>query len=75
MFDNFIINDITYRCNIMCSITAHNKLQPTYVDDASSGGGRAHNIASVCYIISNKIVKNSSVQIRTYGCVIPWTFI
>ena len=41
MFDNFIINDITYRCNIMCSITAYDKIQPTYVDDASSGGGRA----------------------------------
>ena len=41
VFDDFIRNDITYRCNIMCSITAHNKLQPTYVDDASSGGGRA----------------------------------
>ena len=25
----------------MCSITAHNKKQPKYVDDASSGGGRA----------------------------------
>ena len=28
----------------MCSITAHEKLQPTYYDDAGSGGGRAiHN--------------------------------
>ena len=25
----------------MCSITAHDKQQPTYVDDASSGGGRS----------------------------------
>ena len=24
----------------MCSITAHDKLKTTYVDDASSGGGR-----------------------------------
>ena len=25
----------------MCSITAHDKLIPTYVDDAISGGGRS----------------------------------
>ena len=41
VFDDFIENDRTYICNIMCSITAHDKLQPTYVDDASSGGGIA----------------------------------
>ena len=40
MFDGFIRNDRTDRCNIMCSITAHDKLQPTYVDDAISVIGR-----------------------------------
>ena len=40
-FDGFIRNYRTYRCNIMCSIPAHDKLQSTYVDDAGSGGGRA----------------------------------
>ena len=32
MFDDFIRNDRTEICNIMCSITAHDKLQPTCVD-------------------------------------------
>ena len=41
LFDDFIINDRTYRCNIMCSITAHDKLKHTYVDDASSVGSIA----------------------------------
>ena len=40
LFETFIQNYITYRYNIMCYITAHDKKQPTYVDDASSGGGR-----------------------------------
>ena len=40
VFDGFIRNIRTHRCNIMCSITAHGKLQPTYVDDARSGGSR-----------------------------------
>ena len=40
LFDNFR-NDRTDICNNMCSITAHEKLQSTYVDDASSIGGRA----------------------------------
>ena len=41
VFNDFIRNDRTYRCNIMCSITAHDKLQLTYVDDASIIGDRA----------------------------------
>ena len=41
VFGGFIINDRTDRCNIMCSIPAHDKLQPIYVDDAGSGGGKA----------------------------------
>ena len=40
VFDDFIRNYRTSRCNIMCSITAHDKLQPIYVDDASSVGSR-----------------------------------
>ena len=28
------------RYNIMCSIIAHDKQQPAYVDDEISGGGR-----------------------------------
>ena len=39
MFDDFIRNDRTDRYNIMCSTNEHDKLQPTYVDDASSVGG------------------------------------
>ena len=41
VFDDFIINDKTDRCNIMCSITANDKVQPTYFDDASSVVSRA----------------------------------
>ena len=44
VFDDFIRNDRTYRCNIMCSIPAHDKQQTACVDDAGNGGGRAiHN--------------------------------
>ena len=39
VFGGFIRNFRTNRCNIMCQITANNKLQPTYVDDESSIGG------------------------------------
>ena len=39
--EDFIRNARTDRYNIMCYITAHDKQQPTYVDDATSGGGRA----------------------------------
>ena len=41
VFDDFIINYRTDRFNIMCSVTAHDTLQPTYVDDAASVCGRA----------------------------------
>ena len=40
VFEYFIINAITDRYNLMCYITSHDSQQPTYVDDASSGGGR-----------------------------------
>ena len=40
VFDDFIRNYITDRCNIMCSINAHDKLQPTQIDDSSRIGGR-----------------------------------
>ena len=38
VFDDFIRNDITDGCNIICSLPAHDKLQPTYVEYAGSGG-------------------------------------
>ena len=38
VFDGFIRNDKTDRCNIICSITAYDKQQPTYVDDSGSVG-------------------------------------
>ena len=41
MFGDFIRYYRTYRCNILCSITAHDKLQPTYVDDSIIVLGRA----------------------------------
>ena len=41
MFGDFIRNDRTDRWNIMCSIPAHDKLQPTCVDDSGSGSSRA----------------------------------
>ena len=41
MFDDFIRNDRTDRCDIMCFIPAHDKLKPTYVDDAGSVDSRA----------------------------------
>ena len=40
VFNGFIRNDRTKICNIMCSITADDKLQPTDIDDAISVGGR-----------------------------------
>ena len=40
VFEDFIINASTYIYNIICSVTAYYTKQPTYVDDASSGGGR-----------------------------------
>ena len=40
VFEYFIINDRTYRYNLMCYITAHDKKNPTYVDYTSGGGGR-----------------------------------
>ena len=41
VFKDFIRNHRTSRYNILCSITAHGKQQPTYVDDTSSGVGIA----------------------------------
>ena len=41
VFKFFIRNARTDRFSFMCSINAHDKQQPTYVDDAGSGGGRA----------------------------------
>ena len=43
VFEYFIRNARTDRCYHMCSITAHYRQQHIYVDDASSGGGRAIN--------------------------------
>ena len=41
MFGDFIINAITERYNLICYITAHDRKQSSYVDDSSSGDGRA----------------------------------
>ena len=41
VFGGFIRNFRTNRCNIMCSINAHDKLQPTYIDYPRSAGGIA----------------------------------
>ena len=41
VFEDFIRNAITDRYNLMCCITAHDKQQPTYVDDLISVGGIA----------------------------------
>ena len=41
VFEYFIRDNRTDRCYIMCSKTANDKLQPTYVDDARSVGGTA----------------------------------
>ena len=40
VFEYFIKNTIIYIYNLMCSIIAHDKQQPAYVDDEISGGGR-----------------------------------
>ena len=40
VFADFIINVRRDRYNLMCYITENDKQQPTYVDYASSGGGR-----------------------------------
>ena len=39
--EDYIRNDRTNRYNIMCYINSHDKLLPTYVYYAISGGGRA----------------------------------
>ena len=39
VFEDYIRNARTYIYNSMCYITAHYKLLPTYVNDASSCGG------------------------------------
>ena len=41
VFEKYIINDKTYIHNLMCSIDAHNKHQPSSVDDGISGDGNA----------------------------------
>ena len=40
VFEDFIKNEVTDRYNLICYIIAHDKQQPTYVDDEISGGGR-----------------------------------
>ena len=40
VFEDYISNYRTDRYNLMCYITSHDTLLPTYVDDESSGGGR-----------------------------------
>ena len=39
VFEEFIRYARTDRCNIMCSIDAHDKNNPSEHDDGSSGGG------------------------------------
>ena len=41
MFEYFIGNDRADINNIMCSITAHDRQQPTFFDDAINDGGRS----------------------------------
>ena len=41
VFEDYTRNAIIDRYNIMCYITAHDKILPIYVDDTGSGGGRA----------------------------------
>ena len=41
VFEKYIRNTITDRYNMMCSIDAHGKQQPSYVDDGISGDGNA----------------------------------
>ena len=40
MFENFITHAITYRYNLMCSLVAHDKIQPYYKGDEISIGDR-----------------------------------
>ena len=40
MFKKYIRNEITYIYNLICSIGAHKKQQPSYVYDSSRGGGK-----------------------------------
>ena len=39
-FEDFITREITDRYDIMCSLVAHNKMQPYYEDDEISLGDR-----------------------------------
>ena len=32
MFEDFITNEIIDRCNLMCSLVSHDKIQPAYED-------------------------------------------
>ena len=49
MFEDFIAQAITDRYNIMCSLVAHDKLQPDYKDDEGSIGDR-----SISYNVTKK---------------------
>ena len=40
MFEDFITHARSYRYNLMCSLVAHDKIQPAYEDDESSIGDR-----------------------------------
>ena len=40
MFEDFITQEITDSYNLMCSLVAHDKMQPDYEDDESSLGDR-----------------------------------
>ena len=39
MFEKYIRNAITNIYNIICSLDANEKQQPSYIDDGISGGG------------------------------------
>ena len=41
VFENYIRNNRTYRYNLMCCITEHDRLVSTYVDDSISVRDRA----------------------------------
>ena len=63
MFEIFIRNVRTEKYNLMCSVTAHDSQQPTYVDDASISGGRSmHNNETT------KALKSLGVTLNFIDC-------
>ena len=65
MFDGFIRNARSDRYNLMCSITAHDRQQSTYVDDTSTAVGR-----KIPNIARTSALKSIGVTLNFIDCLL-----